>query len=110
MEEVKPSAPKYLSLMDTFKLYLWTYWKSGHMSDESTANILGFVDRLTDAETADLCFGQLEELKTSQKTAYEGVVLNDAKVNGAETEEITIGGSKYVQGDLFDTDTNERVG
>jgi len=61
-----------LTLMDTFKLYIWTMWKAGSMTDQQTANLLGFVDRLTDKQTADYCFAELDELKKREAFVYDG--------------------------------------
>lgn len=52
-----------MTLMETFKLYLWCMWKSGVTSDDETKQILKFMDGLTEKETVSWCLGQLDELK-----------------------------------------------
>lgn len=88
-EEAKVEGPRNLSLMETFKLYLWTMWKSGALSDASTANILGFADRLGPEHTINTCMGQLEQLAKDEKEVYDGARRGpDFVVNGVAGSEV----------------------
>jgi hypothetical protein len=73
VEENKEQAPRQLSLMETFKLYLWTLWKAGAYTDAQVANILGFMDRLSPKETMDFCMDQLVQVTLENKEIYDGV-------------------------------------
>lgn len=64
---------RQLSLMETFKLYVWMLWKAGVYTDEQVANIIGFCDRLGTSETVDFCMGQLVDVTVLNKEIYEGI-------------------------------------
>ena len=64
------SGEKQLTLVDTFKLYVWTLWKSGIITDVQCAKACGFVDHLTPEDTMDKCFNDLLENNTFHVEIY----------------------------------------
>jgi len=83
-EEIKVGT-RALTLMESFKLMVWTMWKGGIFSDTSTAKLLGFMDRLGTKETIDFCMGELKELINKEPEAYAGT-FNDS-IFGASNEQ-----------------------
>jgi hypothetical protein len=85
MEDNKPQETKQLTLLESFKLYVWTMWKGGCFSDATTAQLLGFMDRLGPKETIDFCMGELKELVEKEKDVYNGA-FRESMVNGSVVE------------------------
>jgi hypothetical protein len=54
MTEPQKNDGRPLSLIESFKLYVWTMWKAGWHSDTEVAHMLGVLDRLTELAAANL--------------------------------------------------------
>jgi hypothetical protein len=93
-----------LSLLESFKLYVWTMWKAGWHTDTEVARMMGVLDRLTDKETINYCFGQLRELVEAHPDAYkdefkESMVSGEPVLEASgEASSGVVGGSETDKG------------
>lgn len=89
-EEKAVSETRPLSLVESFKLYVWTMWRAKWFSDAEVARMLGVMDRLGPKETIDFCFDELRALVAAQPEAYAGTF--DANIVGG-TDGASVEGS-----------------